>query len=85
MSRNMSKPSGFKRLGFIGLGAMGKPMVEHLANKLPQESRIWVYDVVEEVVDEMCTAFPERISKATSAKHVAEQTVCIRFTKLTAG
>lgn len=74
----MSAPSDSKNLGFIGLGAMGKPMVEHLANKLPQESRIWIYDVVEEVVDEMCTAFPGRIYKATSAKHVAEQAVCMQ-------
>jgi 3-hydroxyisobutyrate dehydrogenase len=67
----------FKTLGFVGLGAMGKPMLEHLANKLPQESHIWVYDVVEEVVDEICASFPDKVSKATSAKHVAQQAVCV--------
>ncbi|KAJ4337783.1 hypothetical protein N0V95_008241 [Ascochyta clinopodiicola] len=62
----------FKTLGFIGLGAMGKPMLEHLAKKLPQESRIWVYDVVEQVVDEVCAAYPGRVSKGTSARDVTE-------------
>jgi hypothetical protein len=77
MGENEADSSDFTTLGFIGLGAMGKPMVEQLANKLPQESHIWVYDVVEDVVDEICAAFPGRISKAASAKNVAEQTVCI--------
>jgi hypothetical protein len=54
---------------------MGKPMVTHLANKLPLESRIWVYDVVQDVLDDICADFPERIVKGTSAKHVAQQVV----------
>ena len=66
----------FKTLGFIGLGAMGKPMVTHLANKLPAESRIYVFDVVEEVVDEICKQFPGRVQKGTGARNVAEQVVC---------
>jgi pyrroline-5-carboxylate reductase len=65
----------FRRLGFIGLGAMGKPMLSHLANKLPQESRIWVYDVVERMVDDACAEFPGRVLKAKSAKDVAQQVV----------
>jgi 3-hydroxyisobutyrate dehydrogenase-like beta-hydroxyacid dehydrogenase len=65
----------FERLGFIGLGAMGKPMVTHLANKLPPESRIWVYDVVREVVDDLCAEFPERIVRGENAKDVAQQVV----------
>ncbi|KAF2648628.1 hypothetical protein K491DRAFT_722399 [Lophiostoma macrostomum CBS 122681] len=69
----MTELSDFKTLGFIGLGAMGKPMVIHLANKLPPESRIFVFDVVEAVVDEVCSQFPDRVSKGSSAKNVAEQ------------
>jgi 3-hydroxyisobutyrate dehydrogenase len=65
----------FRRLGFIGLGAMGKPMLSHLANNLPQESRIWVYDVVEQMVDNACAEFPGRVLKAKSAKDVAQQVV----------
>ncbi|UPX20238.1 3-hydroxyisobutyrate dehydrogenase [Ascochyta rabiei] len=51
---------------------MGKPMLEHLANKLPKESRIWVFDVVEQVVDEVCAAYPDRVFKGKSAKDVAQ-------------
>jgi 3-hydroxyisobutyrate dehydrogenase-like beta-hydroxyacid dehydrogenase len=71
----MAPLHGFEKLGFIGLGAMGKPMVSHLANKLPSDSRIWVYDVVEKVVDELCAEFPERIMKGANAKDVAERVV----------
>ena len=76
----MTETSEFKTLGFIGLGAMGKPMLEHLANKVPKESRIWVYDVVEDVMDEVCTKFPDRVMKGASAAHVAQHVVCATFT-----
>lgn len=71
----MTSPANFKTLGFIGLGAMGRPMLEHLANKLPEESRIWVYDVVEQVVDEICAAYPGRVFRGTSARDVAQHVV----------
>jgi 3-hydroxyisobutyrate dehydrogenase-like beta-hydroxyacid dehydrogenase len=71
----MVSTNDFEKLGFIGLGAMGKPMVSHLANKLPPDSRIWVYDVVQQVVDDLCAEFPERILRGSSAKDVAEQVV----------
>lgn len=76
----MTEKLDFKTLGFIGLGAMGKPMLEHLANKLPKESRIWVYDVVEQVVDEVCAAFPNRVLKGMSAADVAQHVVCASYT-----
>jgi ornithine cyclodeaminase/alanine dehydrogenase-like protein (mu-crystallin family) len=71
----MTSSHGFEKLGFIGLGAMGKPMVTHLANKLPIGSRIWVYDVVGKVVDELCAEFPDRVVKGANAKDVAQQVV----------
>lgn len=74
----MADSADFRTLGFIGLGAMGKPMLEHLANKLPRESRLWVYDVVEQVVDDVCAAFPDRVYRATSAANVAQHVVCSR-------
>jgi hypothetical protein len=73
MSR--TNPLEFKTLGFIGLGAMGKPMLTHLANKLPAESQIFVFDVAEAAVDEIVSQFPNRVFKASSAKNVAEQVV----------
>ena len=71
----MTDLSSFKTIGFIGLGAMGKPMLTHLANKLPASSEIWVYDVVESVVDEVCSTFPNRVHKAVSSADVAEYSV----------
>ena len=52
-------------------------MLSHLANKLPEESRIWVYDVVEQMVDDACAEFPGRVLKAKSAKDVAQQVVSL--------
>lgn len=75
----MAHLSDFQKLGFVGLGAMGKPMATHLANKLPPESQIWVYDVVEKVVNDMCAEFPGRIVKGHSATDVAQHAVsCVR-------
>ena len=72
----MTDLTTFKTMGFIGLGAMGKPMLEHLADRLPGGSRLWVYDVVEQVLDEVCAAFPDRVFKGTSAADVAQHVVC---------
>lgn len=71
----MDGPMDFKTLGFIGLGAMGKPMLVHLANKLPPDSQIFVFDVFEPVVDEICAQYSGRVFKATSAQDVAKQAV----------
>lgn len=73
----MGETFEFRTLGFIGLGAMGKPMLIHLANKLPPESRIYVFDVVEQAMDEVCNQFPNRVFKGSSAKNVTEQVVRI--------
>lgn len=73
-SSNMSE-SEFKTLGFVGLGAMGRPMLVHLANKLPAESRIYVFDVVEQAINEVCSQYPGRVLRASSAKDVAQQAV----------
>lgn len=80
-TETMADLTDFKTLGFIGLGAMGRPMLEHLANKLPEGSRLWVYDVVEQVLDEVCAAFPNRVLKGTSAADVAQHVVCYTVTK----
>ncbi|XHG03819.1 hypothetical protein AWENTII_007107 [Aspergillus wentii] len=66
--------TGFTAVGFIGLGAMGKHMAEHLANKLPQESQIYVYDVVNTVMDELAAKYPGKITAGTSPRNVAENT-----------
>lgn len=65
-----------KGVGFVGLGAMGRPMLSHLARKLPEDSHILVYDVVQQMVDDACAEFPGKVSKGKSAKDVAKQVVC---------
>ncbi len=72
----------YKSLGFIGLGAMGKPMAGHLANKLPANTIIYVFDTVEAAVDELCTEFPNRVVKSANAKTVAEKSVGTQFSSL---
>jgi pyrroline-5-carboxylate reductase len=67
--------SEFKTLGFVGLGAMGKPMLEHLANKLPAESRVYVFDVVQDAIEDVCSRYPDKVLRASSAKDVAQKAV----------
>ncbi|KAK4185883.1 NAD binding domain of 6-phosphogluconate dehydrogenase-domain-containing protein [Podospora australis] len=59
-------------VGFVGLGAMGRPMVANLARKLPAGSRIYVHDVVPTVVEELCTEFAGIVDKSDSAMNVAQ-------------
>lgn len=73
-----------RSLGFIGLGLMGKPMVENLAKKLPPGSQIHVHDVVAAAVDQLCTSYPDIIIRCTSAKEVTERSDVI-FTMLPEG
>lgn len=64
-----------KRVGFVGLGAMGKHMAAQLATKLPTDSRIFVYDVVKGPIDELTTKFPEKVIASESPRDVAKNTV----------
>lgn len=71
----MDEPLQFRKIGFIGLGAMGKPMVVHLATKLPVDSQIFVFDIDEVAMHEVCTQFPGKVFRALSARDVAQQAV----------
>lgn len=62
-------------IGFIGLGAMGKPMVINLVKRLPVGSHIFIHDVVAAAVEEVCASFPDAIVKCANAKEVAEKSV----------
>lgn len=70
----MSSPN-FQNVGFIGLGLMGKPMAGHLATKLPAETRIHVFDVIRDAVEELCSDHPEKVFEAAHAKEVADRSV----------
>jgi len=67
-------------IGFVGLGAMGKPMVTNLAKALAQGSHIHVYDVVSAPMDELSESFPETIVKCGSPKEVTEKSVSLSAT-----
>ena len=64
-----------KSVGFIGLGAMGKPMAINLARKLPHGSQIHVHDVVLAAVDEVYEISPGTIVKCANAMEVTEKSV----------
>ena len=62
-------------IGFIGLGAMGLPMARNLANKIPPETRIYVFDVAQEAMDKICSEFPKTVFQSASAREVAQSAV----------
>ncbi|KIW30434.1 uncharacterized protein PV07_06177 [Cladophialophora immunda] len=67
---DLSKISG---LGFVGLGAMGLPMAGHLAAKLPSNVHIYAYDINQSSVDQLHHDYPERVTKCSGAKEVADK------------
>lgn len=70
----MSIPTG--NVGFIGLGAMGSPMAKRIAQSLSDTSYLFVYDVMENVMDDLIAFYPDKIKKETSPVAVAKQAVC---------
>jgi 3-hydroxyisobutyrate dehydrogenase len=70
----------YRSVGFIGLGAMGKPMAGHLAKKLPPDTPIYVFDVVKSAVHDLYTEFPNKVVRSANAKEVAEK--CVRLIAL---
>lgn len=75
---------GANHVGFVGLGAMGLPMAGHLANKLPEETHVYVFDVVQSLLDQICQQHPSKVTACSSAKEVAERSQII-FTMLPEG
>lgn len=67
--------SSISGLGFVGLGAMGLPMAGHLAAKLPNNVHMFVYDINTASMDQIHNDYPERITKCSGAKEVAEKSV----------
>ncbi|KAK3309220.1 NAD binding domain of 6-phosphogluconate dehydrogenase-domain-containing protein [Chaetomium strumarium] len=59
-------------VGFIGLGAMGKPMAANLAKALPRGSQLHVHDAALAQVQELWTSFPDVVVRCWSAQEVAE-------------
>ncbi|THW55471.1 hypothetical protein D6C81_03487 [Aureobasidium pullulans] len=65
--------SDVKAFGFIGLGLMGKPMAANLAAKLGEDQTLFVYDLVEVAMNEVCESAPGRVTGCKSPKEVAEK------------
>lgn len=62
-------------IGFIGVGAMGKAMVVNIAKKTPEGTHIYINDIIKGPQDELCVAFPGKISSLSTAKEVAAKAV----------
>jgi 3-hydroxyisobutyrate dehydrogenase len=65
----------YTTIGFVGLGVMGYPMVENLAQKLPSDAQIFVYDVSSATLDKIAAAYPNRVHVCSSAKEVTDSSV----------
>lgn len=64
-----------KTIGFIGLGNMGFWMATNLAEKLPANAKLMVFDIVPALMDELCSKYPEKILGGSGPKDVAENSV----------
>lgn len=66
-----------KAIGFIGLGNMGFWMATNLAQKVPVNSKIHVFDIVPAIVDDICVKYPDRVMGCSYPKDVADKSVCV--------
>ena len=63
------------RVGFIGLGAMGYPMVQNLVKKLSASWKIMIFDIVADALHKIQLEAGEKVVICNSSKEVAEQSV----------
>ncbi|OIW34926.1 hypothetical protein CONLIGDRAFT_31149 [Coniochaeta ligniaria NRRL 30616] len=59
-------------VGFIGLGAMGYPMASNLVTKLPQGSKLYVFDVSKLATETFTKSHPTSSESCDSPRTVAE-------------
>ncbi len=65
-----------KNIGWIGLGLMGLPMATNILNKTDQDSKIYVFDVVQDAVRKFVEAGQGRVIACESSKEVTDKSVC---------
>lgn len=70
------------KIGFIGLGLMGLPMVRNLIRKTPETTKFFVYDVLDDAMEKFCEEYSTRATAMKNSREVAEQAVCRRFQSL---
>jgi 3-hydroxyisobutyrate dehydrogenase len=64
-----------KKVGWIGLGIMGRPMVSNLLAKMDSETQFYVYDVVQKSIDDFVEEGQGRVHACSSSKEVADLSV----------
>jgi len=65
----------YSSLGFIGVGAMGKLMVENLAKSTAPGTKIFINDVNQAALDELCAKYPVSVVQCRTAKEAADKSV----------
>ncbi|KAI3391891.1 hypothetical protein diail_6631, partial [Diaporthe ilicicola] len=71
-------------VGFIGLGIMGFAMAVNLVKKLPQGSKLYVYDVSADAVNRFVAEHPNSAVAAGSAKEATQNSTTV-FTMVPEG
>jgi hypothetical protein len=64
-----------ENVGWIGLGIMGMPMVRNLLAKMKDDTQFYVYDVVQESIDQLVRDGQGRVHACSSSKEVADNSV----------
>jgi 3-hydroxyisobutyrate dehydrogenase len=64
-----------ENVGWIGLGIMGMPMVRNLLAKMEDKTQFYVYDVVQESIDQLVRDGQGRVHACSSSKEVADNSV----------
>jgi 6-phosphogluconate dehydrogenase (decarboxylating) len=65
-----------KKVGWIGLGIMGLPMVRNMLAKMKHDTQFYVYDVVQKSIDQLVQDGKGRVHACSSSKDVADHSVC---------
>lgn len=65
-----------QKVGWIGLGIMGLPMVRNLLGKMDNQTQFYVYDVVQKSIDDFVKDGKGRVHACSSSKEVADHSVC---------
>jgi 3-hydroxyisobutyrate dehydrogenase len=65
-----------KKVGWIGLGIMGAPMLQNLLGKMDNETQFYIYDVVQKSIDDFVEKGQGRVHACSSSKEVADLSVC---------
>lgn len=67
--------TNYRNVGFIGLGNMGYPMVQNLAKKLPDATKVIIFDLNAQAMETLKTEYPSKIMKGKNAQEVFRQSV----------